>query len=357
MSLPFLQPYFGLSNSLQTAQASAGGGGVGGWVELGRTTLGAASSTITVSSLANKRYYMVLNNEIGRNALNTDGLYRLGSGSVDTGSNYARRISIDGGADITSVSQTGGYHYYNAVLPRFDVSYIANYSTKEKLIQSCGMLQNTAGAGTAPTRQEHVAKWANTSNSLDTVSFNTGGADTFNSGCEVVVLGWDPADTHTTNFWTELASVSGTGSGTTLDSGTFTAKKYLWVQIYFNASTTFVPQFRFNGDTATNYADRYSVNGGADGTDVSSAGYYPSASTTSPQLINTFIINNSANEKLCISHVADRAAAGAANAPNRAEAVGKWANTANQITSLIFSSVSGAATLTSTSIMKVYGSN
>jgi hypothetical protein len=43
MSLPFMQPYMGLGNSLQTAQASAGGGGgIGGWVELGRTTLGSA---------------------------------------------------------------------------------------------------------------------------------------------------------------------------------------------------------------------------------------------------------------------------------------------------------------------------
>ena len=33
----------------------------GGWVELGRTTLGSAGDDITVSSLADKRYYMILN--------------------------------------------------------------------------------------------------------------------------------------------------------------------------------------------------------------------------------------------------------------------------------------------------------
>jgi hypothetical protein len=54
-----MQPYMGLGNSLQTAQGGAAGG-VGGWVELGRTTLGSAGDTITVSSLADKRYYMVL---------------------------------------------------------------------------------------------------------------------------------------------------------------------------------------------------------------------------------------------------------------------------------------------------------
>jgi hypothetical protein len=36
-----MQPYMGLGNSLQTAQGGAAGG-VGGWVELGRTTLEAA---------------------------------------------------------------------------------------------------------------------------------------------------------------------------------------------------------------------------------------------------------------------------------------------------------------------------
>jgi hypothetical protein len=59
MSLPFMQPYMGLGNSLQTAQGGAAGG-VGGWVELGRTTLGSNGTTIDITSLADKRYYMVL---------------------------------------------------------------------------------------------------------------------------------------------------------------------------------------------------------------------------------------------------------------------------------------------------------
>jgi glycerate kinase len=59
MSLPFMQPYMGLGNSLQTAQGGAAGGTVGGWVELGRTTLGSALDTIIeFASLADKRYYM-----------------------------------------------------------------------------------------------------------------------------------------------------------------------------------------------------------------------------------------------------------------------------------------------------------
>jgi hypothetical protein len=53
----------------------------------------------------------------------------------------------------------------------------------------------------------------------------------------MVVLGWDPADTHTSNFWEELASVdlSG-GAATNIDSGTITAKniygfKYMQIRV------------------------------------------------------------------------------------------------------------------------------
>ena len=59
MSFPFVQPYFGLGNSLQTAQAG-GAAGVGGWVELARTTLGSSNANINISSIPDKRYYMLL---------------------------------------------------------------------------------------------------------------------------------------------------------------------------------------------------------------------------------------------------------------------------------------------------------
>ena len=45
-------------------------GVIGGWVELGRTTLGAAADTITVSSLADKRYYMILNSNLASGTIN-----------------------------------------------------------------------------------------------------------------------------------------------------------------------------------------------------------------------------------------------------------------------------------------------
>jgi hypothetical protein len=54
----------------------------------------------------------------------------------------------------------------------------------------------------------NVGKWANTSNPIDdSLNFKRSIKWRFCTGSEVVVLGWDPADTHTSNFWEELASV------------------------------------------------------------------------------------------------------------------------------------------------------
>jgi hypothetical protein len=75
-------------------------------------------------------------------------------------------------------------------------------------------------------------------------------------GSEVVVLGWDPADTHTSNFWEELASVDSRWSSK-LSSGTFTAKKYLWVQCYIHRTSSVerkIFDYTFNNDTGSNYA-------------------------------------------------------------------------------------------------------
>ena len=328
-------------------------GPVGGWVELGRTTLGAAAASITVSSLANKRYYMILFDKLPSG--NFSSFLRLGNGSVDSGSNYAFRTSQNGGADgtTTSTSSITNSTATSDADKTFSVMYVANYSSKEKLLINNTVSQETAGAGTAPDRAETVGKWTNTSNVINLInSFDNGAGGNLNTGSEVVVLGWDPADTHTTNFWTELASVDWS-SGGTIDSGTFTAKKYLWVQGWWKGNDSVY--IRANNDSASNYSWRYSSNGGAEGTATSISGFTHNFGFDSNiHFINMFIINNSANEKLVISHTAIQNTAGAGNAPIRFEAVSKWANTSSQITSLKF--MTGSGNFTGGTI-KVYGSN
>ena len=319
------------ANGLNTIHAAAGGA-VGGWVELGRTTLGSVGDTISVGSLSDKRYYMILAD------IRNDGTNNIGSEirfNGDSGSNYAYRRSTNGGADGTGTSATfiDGLNTTTTEGEQFSVGYIANVDTEEKLMIEHNMARMATGAGTAPIRREIVGKHAQTTNPISTIAKVNTQAGSYNTGSEVVVLGWDPADTHTNNFWEELASVdlSG-GAADEVSSGTITAKKYLWIQFFGEASGSIQETFRFNNDTGSNYARRMSSDGGSDSTGTNQTQLASGAgSTASPSFMTTFISNLSSKEKLTISHGISQETAGAGNAPDRRETTAKWANTSSTI--------------------------
>ena len=209
----------GTSSERSGLGLSLGGTGVGGWVELGRTTLGGTSTSITVSGLSNKRYLMVLSDL--RSSVTLFPAYRLNS---DTGSNYANRYSQNGGADGSDTSQTMMYTSGDSNPLEFNVQYYANYASKEKLLINHSVW-GASGAGTAPSRRETVNKHAQTSNPISAITTFSQGGQNYNANSELVVLGYDPADTHTNNFWQELASVDLSGGANRyLSSGTFTTK-------------------------------------------------------------------------------------------------------------------------------------
>ena len=341
----------------------------GGWVELGRTTLGSKTSPMTVASLADKRYYMVLSSALADGTNRAAAVRRLGNGSVDTGSNYSSRRNDNGALENTNVNVTTPaiVNLDSDKTPQFAVDYVSNLSSKEKLGITHLILQNTAGAATAPQRAEAVWKWANTSNPLNYYEITREPSESgdWEAGSEVVVLGWDPADTHTTNFWEELASVD-TGAGEVLDSGTFASKKYLWFQFdivvdeYNNTNAT----IRFNSDQNGNYARRLSQNGmGTDNTATGQTNMTFTYSGGKRVFGNYFVINNSSSEKLAIGHTtaigtaANSTSEGAGVAPRRVEVVGKWANTSSQITQIeVLDTAQGDLGLTSGTI-KVWGSD
>ena len=174
----------------------------------------------------------------------------------------------------------------------------------------------------------------------------------------MVVLGWDPADTHTNNFWTELAS--GAGSGTSFDV-TFTAKKYLWLQFYGNLSSGTGGLALRTGsgsvDTGTNYSRRIAKNFGGDGTQLSDDNINP-AYPDNPNnfFLNMFIVNVSGKEKLFISHLVDQSTAGAGTAPNVYENVSKYTTTSGQIDRFRFLTA-GGGTWSSTTKATIWGAD
>ena len=327
-------------------------GSVGGWVEVGRTTLGEASSTIDVTSLPDKRYYMILSHytktaTLGAN-LRMNGLSSL---------TYSQRKSLNGAPDGTDVSQAGWYDLSGTNdYPTFNVLYFANRSANEKLGLGWLIDQEGNGAGIAPHRGELAYKNSTTSSAIDQFTVGTS-TSTFATG-EAVVLGWDPDDTHANNFWEELASTELTVAGDDLSSGTIPAKKYLWVQAWYknDGAADINNLTRFNGDAGSNYTSRYSINGAADVTRTSRTWLDIESGGQDAKMLNMFIINNASNEKLVIYHQMDFGAAGAANAPNRREGVGKWANTSNQITEINLKQLD-AGDYAAGSILKVWGAD
>lgn len=333
-------------------------GSVGGWVELGRTTLGSAGDTITVSNLPDKRYYMFLNDltATGGTIAATLRLNNDNSGTVGVNGNYARRRSTNGASDNTYVDDVNmTLNAHTDTNPRFDVGYLANLSSKEKLNITHGVYQTTAGSGYAPTRAEIVNKWDNTSdaiNRLDVVNVGTGNFDT---GSEVVVLGWDPDDTHTTNFWEELASVELSSAAEVISSGTISARKYLWVQGFIKSTSQMSVEAQFNNDEDNNYARRRSDNGGSESIQINVSAGVLEPNTTNNVFFNFFVVNNSSNEKLALGHNVGQNTAG--TAPKRTETAFKWTNTTDQITEIDMVTFLGTNPFLSGSILKVWGAD
>ena len=328
----------------------------GGWKEIGRASV-TSGDTINVTSLADKKYLMVLGCGIGSG--NVALISRFNS---DTGNNYNNRYNSNGGTDATSGANDRLFTNGSGSSPQeFSVFHVANKSNKEKLLVGHNVNNATAGAGTAPQRREYSNKWANTSSAISSLNvFNSDSGD-FASGSEVVVLGYDPDDTHTDNFWEELANVELSSSADFFSSGTITAKKYLWLQTYIKQASPYSTGLQFNSDTANNYAFRYSGNGNSDATGTSTwkCAFNYSSLAGGGYFMNTFIINNASKEKLVIAHTTENSSSGAGTAPNRIESTGKWANTSDQITSIQIRKESGAGggQLQSGSFIKVWGSN
>ena len=192
---------------------------------------------------------------------------------------------------------------------------------------------------------------------------NTESGD-LDTGSELVVLGWDPADTHTSNFWEQIGDVTAAGGVDSFDVTLDSDKRYLWIQIFTEAeSGTINPYLRVgdgSADNGNNYAQRYSTNGGSDSTLTSQSwialdGVTPATGETT--FTNIFVINYSTQEKLMLIHSVESEASGAGNAPSRLETVAKWANTSGQIDTVELQNNAGSGNFSNKSQIRVWGAD
>ncbi len=332
------------------------------WKELGRATLSSGTSdSITTPTFGAKENLMILVHTIPDGQVTAN--YRF---NADSGSNYARRQSSNGASDGTATSQDHLLAGHGASGETTLVtSHIINKSNKEKLVTT-QIMAAVAGAGNAPDRRELVGKWANTSAQITSVTLYNNDSGSFNAGTEVVVLGCDNDEADSgTNFWQELASVTRTDNGSTLESGNFATKKYLMVEACtIPANNGFKGRLEFghsNGtmDTGSNYADRYEQDGGADSTNASNPYIYAYTNhDDNIQHLRMFIVNKSAQEKLVLWWASSGGSTtGAGNAPQRRNGVAKWVNTSYQMTNIRLNSQIAGGDAASGSFIKVYGAD
>lgn len=157
------------------------------WAKEGSDTLTSAGDTITLSSLTDVDFHVILANSIpsglARHAI------RLNS---DTGTNYAWRQSNNGAADGTEVSNSRMViQGDNTATVEFSVSYMINIPAEEKLLINFDIKGMTAGAANAPTRQETVSKWANTSNAVDEIILYNSESGDYDTDSNLSAFGTD----------------------------------------------------------------------------------------------------------------------------------------------------------------------
>ena len=156
------------------------------WAKNGTTTLGSAGDDLDVTTDSSVKFNMFMAHE-----LTTGNVRAELNFNSDTGSNYARRTSNNGGADFTIGSDNDIKLTDNPVNTAFQIAYIINIATEEKLMIQFNSQATTAGAGAAPSRYETVAKWANTSNLITDFQIQNSSTGDFDTSSNLSALGSD----------------------------------------------------------------------------------------------------------------------------------------------------------------------
>ena len=160
------------------------------WAKLETTTLTGTADPITITGFTAKQFMCHISHELPT----TTRIQPKLEFNNDRGNNYAHRYSVNGGTDITTTStnhiRTGAG---TTVDWELNIGYTINISSEEKLdISFCIFGSNSASS--APSRQEAVSKWANTSvqiTEIDDANGDTGDYGGFATGSNLSAIGTD----------------------------------------------------------------------------------------------------------------------------------------------------------------------
>lgn len=157
------------------------------WEEIGRTTLGVAGDTISVTSLPARKYIKGLAILIPTGGTITAEV-RFNN---DSGTNYGYRNSINGAAD----GSAGGGTYWSAnASGAAEIKYnefgFMNIANREKIGISHTVQDGGAGGSSVSNKGDTTFKWYNTSAQVNRIDMiNSAGTGDFAAGSELVILG------------------------------------------------------------------------------------------------------------------------------------------------------------------------
>lgn len=150
-----------------------------------------------------------------------------------------------------------------------------------------------------------------------------------------------------------------TSSGDTLSVSDLIANQFLhFLSHKLTVGGAINAQMEFDSDTSTNYARRFSTNGGSDSTGTSESNALTGTASAAEDMFSVgYIINISGEEKLQICFAVSNNGSGAGSAPDRREIVNKWDTTAGQIDSSIEEKNGSAGSYDTDSNLSILGTD
>ncbi len=349
-----------------------------GWKEIDRVTITTDTNLVDTGVFTEKDHIMWLFHGVSQANNSMTNVYMWYNG-VNSGSTYALTSKLNNASINTNVSQAkirliddGGSDF-----EYFGYGFINNKSGEEKLGHH-EILQSTSGTGATNSviHGKYASKWATTNDIIDRITIQ-GGQD-WAAGTELVILGCDDDETATTGanaspthtdtpFWQELAA-NKTIVSNQLDSGAFTAKRYLWVEfdVHVSIYNDTGIGMRFNNDsTDTDYRFTRMENGGTPY--HTNLNYINMTNSGSARQSGTAIIFAGASsgdfdkeKKYLINSMQTSTGSNTINSGNQSpriyEVGGKWASTGDSLTAVNMIDVGNANVQTGSSI-RVWGGN
>jgi len=168
------------------------------WGKAGSTTLSSTGDDIDITDLGGHKFNLFLNHKITSGASSINYTF-----NNDSAANYAIRININGATDGAYANRSN-FDFWQDTNDAFEVMYAVGISSKEKLVINLTVGQNATGAGTAPSRREHVGKWVNTSDTIDRIDCNNDQSGDYAVDTNMSALGSDITPASAVTFPTNV---------------------------------------------------------------------------------------------------------------------------------------------------------